>query len=101
MCFHYKIYTGANLFSSLLMIERKSTLQISRNIWISTRWIVVVVAHGIWNMRFRTTLTFWIKKFRSVITVAHGMLGNAIQALERSIVTITFSVKKEEEEGGV
>lgn len=45
-------------------------------------------------MRFRTTVTFWIKKFRSIITVAHGMLGNAIQALERSIVTITFSVKK-------
>lgn len=48
-------------------------------------------------MRLRTTVTFWIKKFRSVITVAHGMLGNAIQALERSIVTITFSVKKKEE----
>lgn len=45
-------------------------------------------------MRLRTTLTFWIKKFRSVITVAHGMLGNAIQALERSIVTITFSEKE-------
>jgi len=45
-------------------------------------------------MRFRTTVTFWIKKFRSIITVAHGMLGNAIQALERSIVTITFSVKE-------
>lgn len=50
-------------------------------------------------MRLRTTVTFWIKKFRSVITVAHGMLGNAIQALERSIVTITFSVKKKEEKG--
>lgn len=48
-------------------------------------------------MRLRTTVTFWIKKFRSVITVAHGMLGKAIQALERSIVTITFSVKKKEE----
>lgn len=58
---------------------------------------IAVVAHGIWNMRLRTTLTFWIKKFRSLITVAHGMLGNAIQAPERSIVTITFSVKKKEE----
>ncbi len=48
----------------------------------------------------RKTLTFWIKKFRSVITVAHGMLGNAIQVLERSIVTITFSVKKKEGGGG-